>query len=269
MHKGAIMAETQIRFEDGLSYERYMGDWSRRVGTVFLDWLTLPSGLKWIDVGCGNGAFTELIVERCAPTEVRGIDPSEAQLDFARKRPAARLAQFDLGDAMALPIPADTFDAAIMALVIFFVPDPAKGVAEMTRVVRPGGLVAAYAWDILGGGFTLEPLRIELRAMGIKPVDPPSVEASRIEAMRDLWTMAGLDAVETRQITVQRTFADFEEFWAITALGSPSTRPTVVAMSPTNVELFKKRVRARLPADAAGHITYASRANAIKGRVPG
>jgi hypothetical protein len=67
-----------------------------------------------------------------------------------------------------------------------FFPDPAKAVAEMTRVVRPGGMVAAYAWDILGGGFTLEPLRIELRAMGIKPVDPPSVEASRIEAMRDL-----------------------------------------------------------------------------------
>ena len=262
------MAETQIRFEDGLSYERYMGDWSRRVGTVFLDWLALPSGLKWIDVGCGNGAFTELIVERCAPTEVRGIDPSEAQLDFARKRPAARLAKFDLGDAMALPFPADTFDAAIMALVIFFVPDPAKGVAEMTRLVRPGGMVAAYAWDILGGGFTLEPLRIELRAMGIKPVDPPSVEASRIEAMRDLWTMAGLDAVETQQITVERTFADFEEFWAITALGSPSTRPTVAAMSPTNVELFKTRVRARLPVDAAGRITYGSRANAIKGRVP-
>ena len=79
-------------------------------------------------------------------------------------------------------------------------PDPPKGVAEMRRLVRPGGMVAAYAWDILGGGFTLEPLRIELRAMGIKPVDPPSVEASRIEAMRDLWTMAGLDAVETRQI---------------------------------------------------------------------
>jgi ubiquinone/menaquinone biosynthesis C-methylase UbiE len=96
------------------------------VGTVFLDWLALPSGLKWIDVGCGNGAFTELIVERCAPTEVRGIDPSEAQLDFARQRPAARLAKFDLGDAMALPFPADTFDAAIMALVIFLCAIPLK-----------------------------------------------------------------------------------------------------------------------------------------------
>src|SRR4029077_13116131 len=106
----------------------------RPVGSVFLDWLAAPSGLKWIEVGCGNGAFTELLVERGAPTLVNGIDPSEAQIDFARKRPAARRAKFDRGDAMALPFPVDAFDAAIMALVIFFVPDPAKGVAEMARV---------------------------------------------------------------------------------------------------------------------------------------
>jgi SAM-dependent methyltransferase len=258
----------EIRFEDGLSYERYMGDWSRRAGTVFIDWLALPSGLKWIDVGCGNGAFTELIIEQCAPNEVRGIDPSEAQLDFARKRPAARLAKFDLGDAMALPFPANTFDVATMALVIFFVPNPARGVVEMTRVVRPGGMVAAYAWDILGGGFTLEPVRIELREMGLKPVDPPSAEASRIEAMRDLWIAAGLNAVETREITVERTFPNFGEFWEITISGSPSIRLTLAAMSPADIELLKTRVRARLPADTAGRITYQSRANAVKGRVP-
>jgi SAM-dependent methyltransferase len=266
--KGTVMAETQIRFEDGLSYERYMGDWSRRVGTIFIDWLALPSGLKWIDVGCGNGAFTELIVERCAPNEVRGMDPSEAQLDFARNRSGARLAKFDHGDGMALPFSADTFDVAIMALVIVFVPDPARGVAEMKRAVRPGGTVAAYMWDILGGGFTLEPIRIELRAMGFKPVDPPSVEASRLEAMCDLWTGAGLEAVETREISVQRTFSNFEEFWDINMSGAPSLRPTLGAMSRAEVELLKTRVRARLPADAAGRISYKSRANAIKGRVP-
>ena len=120
------MAETQIRFEDGLTYERYMGDWSRRAGAVFLDWLAIPSGLKWIDVGCGNGAFTELIIERCAPTEVVGIDPSAAQLDFARKRASTPRAKFDRGDAMALPFSGDTFDVAIMALVIFLCPIPLK-----------------------------------------------------------------------------------------------------------------------------------------------
>ena len=234
---------------------------------VFLDWLAAPSGLKWIDVGCGNGAFTELLVERCAPTSVNGIDQSEAQLDFARKRPDARLAKFGRGDAMALPFSGGAFDAAIMALVIFFVPDPAKGVAEMARVVRPGGMVAAYAWDMCGGGFTLEPIRIEMRAMGLTVVSPPSSEASQIEALHDLWTRAGLDAVETREITVQRTFDDFEDFWTI-SISAPSMRYVIPATAPNDIELLKARVRARLPADAMGRITYSSRANSVKGRVP-
>ena len=146
------MAEQQIRFDDGAAYERMMGIWSRFAGDIFLDWLAPRPGLRWIDIGCGNGAFTELLVERCAPAEVQGIDPSEGQLAFARTRPAARVAEFRQGDAMALPFSDGRFDAAVMALVIFFVPDPPKGVAEMARVVCPGGTVATYAWDMLGGG---------------------------------------------------------------------------------------------------------------------
>jgi ubiquinone/menaquinone biosynthesis C-methylase UbiE len=97
------MAELQIRFEDGASYERMMGVWSRLAGDVFLDWLAPVPGLTWLDVGCGSGAFTELLVKRCAPAAVEGIDPSAAQLAFARQRPAARLATFREGGAMALP----------------------------------------------------------------------------------------------------------------------------------------------------------------------
>ncbi len=261
------MAEEQIRFNDGAGYERMMGKWSRLAGDVFLDWLAPLPGLRWIDVGCGNGAFTELLVERCAPAEVQGIDPSEAQIAYARTRPAARMAEFRQGDAMALPFTDDRFDAAVMALVIFFVPDPAKGVAEMTRVVGPGGTVAAYAWDMLGGGFPLEPLRAGMRALGLKAPHPPSVDASRMEALRDLWVGAGLDAVETREITVQRTFADFDDFWA-TSLLSPSLGPSIAAMPPGDVERLKAQVRAHLPADAAGRITCGARANAVKGRVP-
>ncbi len=261
------MTETQIRFDDGAAYERMMGTWSGLAGAIFIDWLKPAPGLKWVDVGCGNGAFSEVLVERCAPAEVQGIDPSQGQIDYARKRPAARLAKFNIGNAMALPFPDETFDAATMALVIFFVPEPAKGVAEMVRVVRPGGTVAAYAWDILGGGFPQETLRNELRAMGIEPTNPPSVEASRMDAMRDLWRGAGLDAVETREITVQRTFADFADFWTTSLLG-PSLGPTLAAMSPEEVSQFKERARARLPADSAGRITCSGRANAVKGRVP-
>ena len=261
------MAEPQIRFDDGAAYERMMGNWSRLAGNIFLDWLAPRSGLRWIDIGCGNGAFTELLVERCAPAEVQGIDPSEAQLAFARARPAARVANFRQGDAMALPFSEDRFDAAVMALVLFFVPDPAKSVAEMMRVVCPGGTVANYVWDMLGGGVPLEPIQVEMRAMGVTPLLPPRSDASRIEALRDLWTSAGLDAIETREITVQRTFTDFDDFWTTTLLGS-SVGPTVAAMAPGDVELLKRRVRTRLPPDAAGRITYGARANAVKGRVP-
>jgi len=261
------MAEPQIRFEDGAGYERMMGIWSRLAGDIFLDWLAPRPGLRWIDIGCGNGAFTERIVERAQPAEVQGIDPSEAQLAFARTRPAARVAEFRQGDAMALPFPAARFDAATMALVIFFVPDPTKGLAEMACVLAPGGIAAAYAWDILGGGFPLEPVLAGMREMDLKPVLPPSVGAARTEALLELWRGAGLEEVETREIAVTRGFADFEDFWSTALLGS-SLRTRVDTMAPDEVAELKRRVHARLPADAAGRITVAARANAIKGRMP-
>lgn len=244
-----------------------MGRWSQLAGETFLDWLVSEPGQRWLDVGCGNGAFTELLIEHCDPASVHGIDPSEEQLAYARARPALGTAQFRQGDAMALPYPDDTFDTAVMPLVIFFVPDPARGVAEMRRVVRPGGTVTAYAWDMMGGGFPYEALLAEIRGLGIAVPAPPSPEASRIDVMRGLWADAGLDAVETRQITVHRTFDDFENFWA-TALGAPSVGTTLATMATEELAFLKERVRARLPANATGHITYRACANAVKGRVP-
>jgi SAM-dependent methyltransferase len=168
---------------------------------------------------------------------------------------------------MALPFPDNTFGAAVMPLVIFFVPEPATGVAEMARVVRPGGIVAAYAWDMLGGGFPYEMLRDEMRGMGVPAPLPPSPDASRIDAMRHLWTAAGLNGIETREITVQRTFADFDDYWT-TVLGGPSVGPRLAAMAAADLAILKTRMQARLPADAAGRITLSARANAVKGRVP-
>lgn len=261
------MASNQIRFDDGAAYERYMGQWSQLAGATFLDWLAPQSGLRWLDVGCGNGVFTEILVERCAPVSVQGIDPSEAQLAFARTRSLSRVAQFRQGDAMALPFPDDTFDVAVMPLVIFFVPDPAKGVAEMARVVCPGGVVTAYAWDMVGGGFPYEALHDEMRGMGIAVPTPPSPDASRIDAMQDLWTGAGLVRVETREITVQRTFSDFDDYWRI-ILGGPSVGPQLAAMASDDLARLCARMRARLPADATGRITCSARANAVMGHVP-
>ena len=261
------MVQPQIRYDDGAAYVRMMGAWSRIAGEIFLDWLAPPPGLRWIDVGCGSGAFTELLLQRCAPAEVRGIDPSEAQPSFARARPAGRIAKFHRGDALALPFLEGNFDAAVMALVIFLVPDPAKGVAEMVRVVCPGGIVTAYAWDMLGGGYPQEPIQVEMRSMGFTPPRPPNSDASRMEVLQGLWTKAGLTAVEMRKISVQRTFNNFDEFWTNSLKGS-STDSIVAAMTSGDAELLKARVRARLPADVEGRITSSARANAIRGRVP-
>lgn len=262
------MASDTIHFDDGDAYDRYMGEWSRLAGETFLDWLAPEPGWRWLDVGCGNGAFTQRLVDRCAPLSVDGLDPSEAQLAYARTQPAARLARYRQGDAMALPYPNAAFDAAVMPLVIFFVPEPARGVAEMARVVRPGGAVTAYAWDMPGGGFPYAVLQAEMRTLGVEALKAPNPEASRLDSLQALWSGAGLVAVETREIMVQRTFSDFGEYWGIVRKG-PSVASRLAAMAPAELSRLEARMRLLLPADAAGRITYGARANAVKGRVPG
>lgn len=261
------MTDQSIRFDDGAAYDQYMGVWSRLAGEIFLDWLAPAPGLRWLDVGCGNGAFTEMIVDRCLPAAVQGIDPSEQQLAFARTRPAAAIARYRVGDAMALPFADDSFDVAVMPLVIFFVPEPARGVAEMARVVAPGGVVAAYAWYMIDGGFPYDALQREMRNLGIAVPRPPSPEASRIDSLRDLWKGAGLQDVATRAIAIHRTYADFETFWTIVRKG-PSVARSLAAMPPAALATLRARMRERLPADDSGRITYGARANAIAGRVP-
>jgi ubiquinone/menaquinone biosynthesis C-methylase UbiE len=261
------VAENEIRFDDGAAYERMMGTWSRLAGDIFIDWLNPRPGLRWVDVGCGNGAFTARLIERCAPAEVQGIDPSDAQLTFARTRSDARIAQFHRGDATTLPFPDSTFDAAVMALVIFFVPDPSKGVAEMVRVTRPGGTVAAYAWDILGGGSPTSAIWSEMQMMGIQPTFPPSVDAAQLDALHALWTHAGLEAVLTREITVSRMFSSFDDFWTIIRT-TPGLNSIIAGMSSGDLERLKSRMQERLSAGPDGRITYAARAHAVKGHLP-
>jgi ubiquinone/menaquinone biosynthesis C-methylase UbiE len=167
---------------------------------------------------------------------------------------------------MDLQFPDNSFDVAVMPLVIFFVPDPAKGVAEMVRVVRPGGLVGAYSWDMVGGGFPYEVLHDEMRSMGVLPATAPSLDASRVEVMTDLWTKAGLEP-EKRVIEVHRTYSDFDEYWT-TVLGAPSAGAKLAAMSTGDLDTLKARIKDRLPIESSGRITTSARANAIKGWTP-
>jgi len=262
------MTEAHKLFTDGAGYERMMGRWSRVVGETFLGWLDLPGGLRCLDVGCGNGAFTEVLVARCAPATVMALDPSEDQIAYARQRPGAELAEFRVGDAQALPFGDGSFDAALMALVIAFLPDPAKAVTEMVRVVRPGGWIATYMWDVPGGGVPVHPLYAALKSVGTAPGTPPNPAASRREAMQELWQKAGLQSIDTRVIRIPIVFSDFDDFWESTTVPVGPQGKVIAAMSSSAREQLRARVREQLPIAADGRIAYEAFANAVKGRVP-
>lgn len=255
-------------FPDGEAYERLMGRWSRLAGDAFLDWLVLPKGLRWLDVGCGNGAFTELLITRCSPATVTAIDLSDGQLAYARARPGAELAEFRLGDAQRLPFPDGTYDIAVMALVISFVLEPLKAVAEMARVVRSGGWVATYMWDRPGGGTPVEPIYVAARSLGMDPPTPPGMEVSRSHVIRELWEKVGLLSIDMRVIRLRIVYSDFDDFWDSNSVPVGPQGRFIREMSASAREQLRSRLREQLPVASDGRIAYDAFANAVKGRVP-
>ena len=169
---------------------------------------------------------------------------------------------------MALPTADASFDAAVMALVIFFVPEPERGVAEMRRVVRPGGSVSAYAWDVLSPeGFPMWAMQDELRHLGFSPLLPPRADVSPTPQLRALWEGAGLVEVDTRSFTVSRSFADFEDYWAVVEIALGMS-PASSAMPVEVRQQLRERLRDRLTAAIDGTVTFTALANAVRGRVP-
>ncbi len=261
------MSSPAIRFDDGAVYERMMGRWSGLIGNAFIDWLSPPPNLRWLDIGCGNGAFTQVLMERCTPVGVEGVDPSDGQLAFARGRLATPIAKFRKGDAMALPIEDAAFDAAVMALVVFFIPDPFKGVSEVDRVLRPGGLGSAYIWDIVGGGGPSETIIGQLQQMGFPPPRAPRAESSTPEGLMALWTHAGFVDIKAGVVRARRLFESFDDYWS-TPIGAPNLAPMLATMTSADVWQLKSRVHERVPIEASGRVTIEARANAIVGRKP-
>ena len=134
----------------GAAYEPYVGRWSRLVAPEFLRWLAIRNGARWLDVGCGTGAVVEAILRQAAPSEVIGVDPSAAYVEYARARIIGPRVRFEVGAASALPFDDAQLDAVVSGLVLNFVPDAVQALAEMVRVTRQGGIVGAYVWDYAG-----------------------------------------------------------------------------------------------------------------------
>ena len=261
------MSEADRLFTDGEAYERLMGRWSKSVGGRFLDWLDVPRGLRWLDIGCGNGAFTEEVVARCSPSSVMAIDPSDDQLAYARTRPGTTMAEFRVGDAQTLPLDDHSFDVAVMALVISFVSEPAKAVMEMARVVRRSGWVATYMWDFLDGGAPVDHIYAALRSLGFASPMPPNPEVSRRDVLQKLWEKAGLEAVDTHVIRIPVVYSDFDDYWDANTVPIGPQGKIISGMSPSEREQLRTRLRKYLPTTPDGRIAYESFANVVKGRV--
>ncbi len=254
----------EITFEDGESYEKWMGVWSQRIGDQFLEWLAPQPEKTWVDIGCGNGTFTEQIYTAYKPANIQALDPSPEQIDFALRRIESNNVSFRVGDAMSLPFDADRFDYATMALVLFFVPDPAVGVAEMVRVTKPGGSVSAYVWDLVEGGAPFESIMAQMRNLDIDSPRPLSAEISEQSRLVETWNDAGLTNVEVKRISVDRTFTNFTEFWDI-ALLAPPVGSALSPLDPDVGHHVRRMTQEFLGVDDTEPVTIHGFANAIKG----
>jgi len=133
-------------WERGSPYEQYIGRWSRKAAPLFLEWLDQPQGQRWLDVGCGTGALTGAILDRCGPVSVVGLEPSEGFIKAAHQNLVGK-ARFLAGNAAAIPQDDGACDVVVSGLVLNFIPDLPVALAEMARVAVAGGTVAAYVWD--------------------------------------------------------------------------------------------------------------------------
>lgn len=257
------MPEIRPAFDDADAYERYMGRWSKAVGEKFLAWLAPPANARWLDIGCGTGAFSQLIAERCAPTSLSGIDPSPAQIAAARtKLPNADLR---VGDSLALPFGDGECDIVASALVLHFIPDRAKAFAEMKRVVSPGGVVAAYTWERSGTSdfAPYAPMLRGLNAIGVEPMRSPTVPEQQVEGLRRTAEAAGLTNTALTHIEATQRFQDFDEFWNVQTLTVSPVGKTIAKLDDTQCARLRETMKNLVPIAGDGSISYSARAVAF------
>jgi SAM-dependent methyltransferase len=255
----------------GAAYEPYVGRWSRLVAKEFLSWLAVTTGKRWLDVGCGTGALSGTILAMASPAQVDGVDRSEGFAAYAREHVKDPRVRFEVADAQALPSPAESYDAVVSGLMLNFVPDPARAVAEMARVARPGATVGLYVWDYAG---RVELMRYFWDAAGA--LDPAARDLDeglrfplcRPEPLAGLFRDAALARVETRAIDVPTVFRDFDDYWTPFLGGQGPAPGYAMSLDEARRVALRERLRAALPAGPDGSIRLVARAWAVRGTKP-
>lgn len=256
-------------WERGDSYERYVGRWSSRVAPLFLSWLRVPAGRKWVDVGCGTGALCAAILEHASPSLVVGVEPSEGFLRTANEKLEGR-AVFRQGSATAIPLDDSSVDVVVSGLVLNFVPEPRAALAEMARVTGHEGAIAAYVWDYAG---KMELMRIfwdaavELDPDAAALDEGPRFPLCRPEALTELFASAGLDGIEVTALDAPTIFTSFDDYWQ-PFLGGQGPAPAYVSSLDEGARArLRVRLRERVPVRPDGSISLIARAWAVRGTV--
>lgn len=253
----------------GDSYERYVGRWSRRVAPMFLDWLRPLSGAAWADIGCGTGALSATILDRCAPSSVTGVEPSPGFLETAGQNLGGR-ATLHQGSATSIPLGDASVDYTVSGLVLNFVADAPAAIVEMSRITRRDGVVAAYVWDYAGKMQLMQ--HFWDAAVALDARASPIAEQHRFpncspDALRTLFTNDGLEDVEVAALELPMPFRSFDDYWE-PFLGGAGPAPVYVAnLDEAARSALRERLRQRLPIAADGSIALEARAWAVRGAV--
>jgi len=253
-------------WERGSPYEQYVGRWSRRVAPLFLSWLSIPAGRRWLDVGCGTGALCAAIVDRCSPFSVTGVEPSAGFLETAKENLAGRAALYQ-GSATTIPLGDASVDVVVSGLVLNFVPDQRAALLEMARVTGKGGTIAAYVWDYAG---KMEFMRffwdaaLELDPDAAKMDEGVRFPLCRPEALEKLFAAAGLEGVEVQSIDIPTPFANFDDYWQPFLGGQGPAPAYVMSLDEAARARLQDRIRERLPVMANGSISLTARAWATR-----
>lgn len=251
------------------AYDAYMGRWSRLVAVAFLEWLDIPPGGVWLDVGCGTGALSSAICAEADPVSITGVDPSPEFVERARGLSCTDIADFAVAGASTLPYSDGIFDVAVSGLVLNFLPDPIEALREQARVVAPSGTVAAYVWDYAAGMRMLRHFwdvagRIAYSAVALD--EAVRFPDANLAGLQDRFEAAGLDPTASTALDVEITFGDFDEVWTPFLSGQGPAPGFVARLDDADRAALRDALAAALPLEADGSIRLAARAWAIRAR---